>query len=207
MASKPRSQIRWNNKRMLWTIFQGSKPIAASTTPTRIDSRTSRNATVSGEPPRNRLMPSPLAGNSRVSLAIVISRADVSAHSSLIQGKWGIRLAPSMAVDLVLARAFFTWACYMNRRSSRVGFEHPLQRFQPVGLARRLVPAQPVDTRKPHRDAGFVAWRARQSLEGYFQHQALIRLMHHMPDRPELLGGVAAHETVDLQQLFIGEAE
>ena len=90
----------------------------------------------------------------------------------------------------------------MNRRSSRIGFEHPLQRFQPVGLARRLVPAQPVDARKPHRDAGFMSRRARQSLEGDFQHQPLIRLMHHMPDRPEFLGGVAAYETVDLQQLF-----
>ena len=51
-------------------MFQGSKPIAASTTPTRIDSRTSRNATVSGEPPRKRLTPSLAAGNSLVSLAI-----------------------------------------------------------------------------------------------------------------------------------------
>src|SRR3984885_10484279 len=206
MASKPRSQIRWNNKRMLWTIFQGSKPIAASTTPTRIDSRISRNATVSGEPPRKRLMPSPLAGNSRVSLAIVISRADVSAHSSIVQGKWGIRLAPSTALGLAHP-LFRCWACYMNSCSSRIGFEHPLQRFQPVGLAQRLVPAQPVDARKPHRDAGFMPWRARQSLEGYFQHEALIRLMHHMPDRPEFLGGVAAHEAIDLQQFLVGEAE
>ena len=28
------------------------------------------------------------------------------------------------------------------RLDCRVGFQHPLQRFQPVGLARRLVPAQ-----------------------------------------------------------------
>src|SRR5476651_717760 len=55
---------------MLLTIFQGSKPIAASTTPTRIDSRISRNATASGEPPRKRYMPSWAAGNSLVSLAI-----------------------------------------------------------------------------------------------------------------------------------------
>ncbi len=95
----------------------------------------------------------------------------------------------------------------MNRCSSRIGLEHPLQRFQPLGLARRLVPAQPVDARKPHRDAGFMSRRARQSLEGDFQHQALIRLMHHMPNGSEFFGGVAAHEAVDLQQLFIGEAE
>src|SRR6266852_7607081 len=55
---------------MLWTIFQGSKPMAASTTPTRIDSRISRNATISGEPPRKRVRPSLVAGNSRVSLGI-----------------------------------------------------------------------------------------------------------------------------------------
>src|ERR1700733_8943239 len=70
MASKPRSQIRWNNSRMLLTIFQGSKPIAASTTPTRIDSRISRNATASGEPPRKRYRPSWLAGKSLTSLGI-----------------------------------------------------------------------------------------------------------------------------------------
>src|SRR6266581_5118032 len=55
---------------MLLTIFQGSKPTAASTTPTRIDSRISRNATVSGEPPRKRYRPSLAAGNSRVSFGI-----------------------------------------------------------------------------------------------------------------------------------------
>src|SRR6267378_3630640 len=55
---------------MLLTIFQGSNPTAASTTPTRIDSRISRNATVSGEPPRKRYRPSLAAGNSLVSLGI-----------------------------------------------------------------------------------------------------------------------------------------
>jgi hypothetical protein len=62
--------MRWNKRRMLLTMFQGSNPTAASTTPTRIDSRISRNATASGEPPRKRCMPSWLAGNSLVSLAI-----------------------------------------------------------------------------------------------------------------------------------------
>src|SRR5664279_839918 len=55
---------------MLLRIFQGSKPMAASTTPTRIDSRISRNATTSGVPPRKRYRPSLAAGNSRVSLGI-----------------------------------------------------------------------------------------------------------------------------------------
>src|SRR3981081_1528702 len=55
---------------MLLRIFQGSKPIAASTTPTRIDSKTSRKATASGVPPRKRYRPSLAAGNSLVSFGI-----------------------------------------------------------------------------------------------------------------------------------------
>src|SRR5205085_8009819 len=56
---------------MLLMIFQGSKPIAASTTPTRIESRTRRNATASGEPPRKRFRPSLRpAGKSLTSWAI-----------------------------------------------------------------------------------------------------------------------------------------
>src|ERR1700761_5734404 len=31
--------------------------------------------------------------------------------------------------------------------------------------------------------------------------------MHDMPDRPEFFGGVAADETIDLQQFLVGEAE
>jgi hypothetical protein len=55
-------------------MFQGSKPIAASTTPTRIDSRINRNATVSGEPPRKRYRPSLRpAGKSLTSLGISLS--------------------------------------------------------------------------------------------------------------------------------------
>src|SRR3984893_10274269 len=68
---------------MLLRIFQGSKPIAASTTPTRIDSRISRNATASGEPPRKRYRLSLAAGNSRVSLGIDrLPQADLPAHFS-----------------------------------------------------------------------------------------------------------------------------
>jgi hypothetical protein len=58
---------------MLCRIFQGSKPMAASTTPTRIDSMVSRNATASGEPPRKRYRPSLLAGRSLTSLGIGLS--------------------------------------------------------------------------------------------------------------------------------------
>src|SRR6266702_2907228 len=148
MASKPRSQSRWNNRRMLWIMFQGSNPIAASTTPTRIDSRISRNATASGEPPRKRYRPSwLLAGKSLTSLAIELLLTDSPPHHTTAGSTWGTRLPPSMAA------------------------------------------------------------RCRQSLERDFQHQALIRLVHDMADRSEFLGGVAAHETVDLQQLLVGEAE
>jgi hypothetical protein len=45
---------------------------------TRIDNRTSRNTTCSGEPPRKREMPSLAAGNSLLSLGIDVSRAGVA---------------------------------------------------------------------------------------------------------------------------------
>jgi hypothetical protein len=61
---------------MLYRMFQGSKPMAASTTPTRIDSRISRNATASGEPPRKRYRPSLPAGRSLTSLGIGLSSRD-----------------------------------------------------------------------------------------------------------------------------------
>src|SRR5487761_2656511 len=181
---------------MLLRIFQGSKPIAASTTPTRIDSRTSRNATVSGEPPRKRYRPSWAAGNSLVSFGIDgLPRGFArSLQSSTQQGRWGTRLLASMAV------------CRRIPDGS-AGFQHPLQRLQPVGLARRLVPAQPVDARKPHRHAGFVPRRALQALESDFQHQPLVRLVNDMAHRSEFFDCVAADETVDLQQFLVGEAE
>src|SRR5215471_5035719 len=71
MASQPRSHSRRNSRRMLSMMFQGSKPIAARTTPTRIESRIRRNATAGGEPPRKRVRPSEAAGNSLVSFDIV----------------------------------------------------------------------------------------------------------------------------------------
>src|ERR1700720_201944 len=70
---------------MLLRIFQGSKPMAASTTPTRIDSRTSRNATASGEPPRKRYRLSLAAGNSLVSLGINGLPREAAAHCSHYQ--------------------------------------------------------------------------------------------------------------------------
>src|SRR6267142_5101108 len=209
---------------MLLTIFQGSKPTAASTTPTRIDSRISRNATVSGEPPRKRYRPSLVAaGNSRVSFGIsMIPRTISLAHYSQCWGdgepacrrQWPPAAAPDF--DTFSSREpVFTprirsegLPCWKTLRlQNRIRLQHPLQGFQPVGLAWRLVPAQPVDAREPHRNAGFMPRRACQAFEGDLQHQPLVRLMHHMPDRSEFFDCVAAHEAIDLQQLLVGEAE
>src|SRR3954454_7076934 len=195
MASKPRSHSRCTSSRMLLTIFQGSKPIAASTTPTRIDSRISRNATASGEPPRKRDRPSLVAGNSLVSFGILVSRPRIGPrHYSRSFRTWETRTPASMA-------------CGGGQWNCRLGLEHALQGFQPVGLARRLVPAQPVDARKPHGDAGFVPRRALQALKGHFQHEPLVRLVYDVAYGAELLDRVAADEAVDLQQFLVGETE
>ena len=85
--------------------------------------------------------------------------------------------------------------------------QHPLQRLEPVGLARRLVPAQPADARKAHREPGLVPGRALQPFERDLQHQALVGLVHDLAHRAEAVDGVAAHEAVDLDQLLVGEAE
>src|SRR3954451_19042699 len=145
---------------MLCRIFQGSNPIAASTTPTRTESRISRNATASGEPPRKRDKPSLLAGKSLTSLGIDLSCGS-RPYSTMAESKWGTHDSASMAAGLSCGNAGFA-------------LQHPFQRFEPVGLARRLVPAQPADAREPHRDAGFVPRRARQPLERDFQYQPLI---------------------------------
>src|SRR2546423_9902042 len=44
----------------------------------------------------------------------------------------------------------------MSCRSS-LGVKHSFQRFEAIGLARRLVPAQPIDPGKAHRQSGLVA--------------------------------------------------
>src|SRR5271166_4385395 len=180
---------------MLWMIFQGSKPIAASTTPTRTDSRISRNATCSGEPPRKRVKPSGPAGNSLVSCDIVILPRIRATHSTMARRRWGTGKLPSTGF-----RRYQNFIC-------RLRFQHFFQRFEPVGLARRLVPAQPVDAGKAHRDAGFVPRRALQALKGDFQHETLVSFMNDVAHGAEFLRGVAADKTVDLQQLLVGEAE
>src|SRR5712691_195590 len=82
-----------------------------------------------------------------------------------------------------------------------------LKRFQPVGLARRLVPAQPIDAGKAHGEPRLVPGRALQALEGDLEHQPLVGLMHDLAHRTEAVDGIAAHEAVDLDELLIGKAE
>src|SRR3954469_6309910 len=108
-------------------MFQGSRPSAASTTPTRIDSNTSFPITASGGPPRK-------------------------------------RLTESVAINFFsLLRLYITnWAALrlgQPHSGSRPldALQHLLQNFQPVGLRRRLVPAQPADAGKAHCDPGAVA--------------------------------------------------
>src|SRR5215831_10245981 len=113
----------------------------------------------------------------------------------MARGRWGTIEASSTAIG-----RYQNFIC-------RLGFKHLLKRFQPVGFARWLVPAQPIDAREAHRDAGFVPRRAFKTLEGDFQHQPLLRLVDDMAYGTEFLCRVAANKTVDLEQLLIGEAE
>src|SRR5262249_18712527 len=76
--------------------------------------------------------------------------------------------------------------------------EHPFQGLQPVGFARRLVPAQPADAGKTHRHAGFVPGGTLQALEGDLHDQALAGLVRHLAHRAEAVDRVAPHIAVDL---------
>src|SRR3954447_20966429 len=97
---------------MLVRIFQGSKPIAASTTPTRIESSTRQNATASGEPPRKRFRPSLRpAGKSLTSWAISNSSGDFdpiigqgAGHGEPVKGRqsaYGILIRASTCPGLL----------------------------------------------------------------------------------------------------------
>src|SRR5262249_15603330 len=70
-----------------------------------------------------------------------------------------------------------------------------------------LVPAQPVDTWKAHGEAGLVSSGTLQALECDLEHQPLAQLVHDFTHRAETINGVAADETINLQQFFIGEAK
>src|SRR3954469_8162418 len=176
------SQIACTMRRMLSTMLPGSKPSACRITPTSTQSRMSRKATASGRPPRKRLIPFERLYPRR-SLMMPCSRHRLSRTPR--------RCSPGERT--YRRRAF--------------GAQHRLHGLQPVGLARRLVPAQAADAREAHRDAGLVPRRALQALEGDFHHQPLVGLMHHFAHRSEAVDRVAPHVAVDLEKLFVGEAE
>src|SRR4029078_2101150 len=85
--------------------------------------------------------------------------------------------------------------------------QHAFECLQPIGFARRLVPAQATDARKAHCDTGLVARRALQPLERNFQHQPRLRLVHDLAHGAESIDGIATYETVDLDQLLVGKSE
>ena len=80
-----------------------------------------------------------------------------------------------------------------SRRRERALLDQALQGREPVGLGRGLVPADAVDARKAHGDAGFVAGRAVHRVERDLEHE----LGRHLADRAEALRGVVAHPPVD----------
>src|SRR5205085_6681872 len=86
-------------------------------------------------------------------------------------------------------------------------FQHALERREIVGFARRLVPADAVDARETHGDAGFVPRRVLQSFESNFEHQPKILAGAHGAHRTEALDRVVAHESIEFAQLLVGEAE
>src|SRR6266516_5171558 len=98
-------------------------------------------------------------------------------------------------------------SCAVMSCCSRLGVKHSFQRFEAIGLAGRLVPAQAMDAGKAHGKPGLVPGRTLQALERDFQHQALVGLVHHLAHRPEAVDGVAPHEAIDLEQFLVAEAE
>src|SRR5689334_17007747 len=91
--------------------------------------------------------------------------------------------------------------------STLAALQHILQRFKTISLARGLIPAQSADSRKTHGDAGFMAGRALEALERYFQNQPLVRFMRDFAYRPEAIDRISPNEPIDLNQFLIGESK
>src|SRR5947209_5549214 len=130
-------QMLRKNRRMLSRMFQGSSPLACSTRPTRIESRIRRTTTASGGPPKSRL----------ATLFITLSLAPG-------RGPAGADLSGSCICG---------FGALMSGSSPRV--KHSFEHLEPIGLAGRLVPAQPIDAGETHGDARFMPGRALQPLE------------------------------------------
>src|SRR5436190_2601971 len=130
------SQMRCTSVRRLSRMFQGSSPSTSRITPIRIDSSRSRKMTDSGGPPKKRVTRSLLAG-----------RWPVVGRSEGI-----VMLSPYHTARFVLLD-ILSWTGFLRRTGGhfagkRYGattgldlVQYPLERFQPISLAGRLVPA------------------------------------------------------------------
>src|SRR5262245_34044657 len=107
---------------MLRMMSNGSSPSTLRMKPTKMDSRANLNKTASGRPPKKRVS----GPGGWVASDFGGSR----------EGLWGGLMVGNLS-------RFRTCGC-------RAGSEHCFERLEPIGLARRLVPAQPVDARKAH---------------------------------------------------------
>ena len=103
---------------------------------------------------------------------------------------------PAYSVACRMAREHCPSALTSAARDQR------LQRLQRVGLRRRLVPADAGDAGEAHGDAGLVAGRRLDGVEGDFEHE----LRRDGAHRAEALHRVLADEAVELHELLIGEA-
>src|SRR5579883_3525957 len=178
------------SRRMLSRMFHGSKPSASRITPTRIDSKARRKMTASGGPPKNRVTRS-CGGAGFGDWAGMLMRPILSLRAG----------APSNRLRFIL---------WWSKRPATPGLdlrEHALECLQPIGFARRLVPAQAVDPREAHGKARSMTARALQPFEGYFQDQAGVGLVRNLAHRAKTINGVAPDVAIDRDQLLIREAE
>src|SRR5437660_3589693 len=94
-------------------------------------------------------------------------------------------------------------------RGSSGGFalpQQPLQHLDPVGIFRRLVPANAVDAREAQSDAGFVPARPVDALECNLENQALVARIFDFAHRAKAVDRVIADVAIELREFFIGNA-
>src|SRR5689334_16293302 len=125
----------------------------------------------------------------------------------VVASRWWVILKPQSPGSLEQARGDMRrdkhrGAATASRPVMTVASYHAEQGFQPVGLGGRLVPADAMDARETHRNAGFVPARGLDGIESDLEDECRTD----RADGPELLNGVVAHEAVELQHLLVGEA-